>query len=159
MHIARHAVVAIDYTLTNDAGEMLDASSTDDPLSYIHGTGQIVAGLERALEGRVAGETVHVRLPPAEAYGERDARRVHTARRAQFGGDSPEVGLQVHAEGADGDEILTIVAVDGDVVTLDGNHPLAGMPLTFDVTVVGVRPATPQELQHGHAHGHGGYDH
>ena len=159
MKIVGNAVVSIDYTLTNDAGEVLDTSSADDPLSYLHGTGQIVAGLERALEGRATGETVHVRLPPAEAYGEHDAGLVHTARRAQFGGDTPEVGLQVRAEGPDGDEVLTIVAVDGDVVTLDGNHPLAGMPLTFDVTVVDVRAATPEELQHGHAHGDGGHHH
>ena len=82
-----------------------------------------------------------------------------TATRAQFGGDEPEVGLQVRSDGPEGSQVLRIVAVEKDVVTLDGNHPLAGMPLTFDVTVVGVRAATKQELKHGHAHGSHGHDH
>ncbi len=159
MQVARHTVVSIEYTLTNDAGEVLDASRAGDPLSYIHGTGQIVPGLERALEGRGVGERVHVRLEPVDAYGDHEASRLTTAALSQFGGERPEVGMQVQAEAPDGDEVLTVAAVDGDVVTLDANHPLAGVPLTFDVTVAGVRAATPQELTHGHAHGHGGHDH
>ena len=90
---------------------------------------------------------------------DRDESRVMTANRAQFGGEEPEVGLQVQAEGPGGSQVLRIVSVEGDVVTLDGNHPLAGLPLTFDVTVVGVRAATKQELKHGHAHGSHGHDH
>jgi len=145
--------------LRNDAGEVLDSSKGAEPLTYIHGIGQIIPGLEAALVGRTAGDSLQVRIPAAEAYGERDPDRVQTARRSQFGGETPEVGLQVRADGPDGPEVLTIVAVEGDVVTLDANHPLAGIPLTFDVTVAAVRAATEQELAHGHAHGSHGHDH
>lgn len=156
MQITQNAVVSIDYTLTNDAGEVLDTSRDAEPLSYIHGLGQIIAGLEGALVGRAAGDSFRVRLEPRDAYGERDATRVQTATRSQFGGAEPQVGLQVQT---DGGEVFRIVAIEKDVVTLDGNHPLAGVPLTFAVTVVGVRPATKQELAHGHAHGSGDHDH
>jgi FKBP-type peptidyl-prolyl cis-trans isomerase SlyD len=159
MQIAQDTVVSIDYTLSNDAGNVLDTSKGAEPLSYIHGKGQIIGGLETALAGRSTGDTFQIRIPAGEAYGEHDPDLVQTARRAQFGGEEPEVGMQVQADGPDGRETLTIVAVEGDVVTLDGNHPLAGVPLTFDVTVVGVRAATKQELAHGHIHGSGGHDH
>ena len=159
MQIARDTVVSIEYTLTNDVGEVLDTSRDAEPLTYIHGQGQIVPGLERALADRGPGDSFKVRIEAEDAYGERDDELVQTADRAQFGGEEPQVGFQVRAEGPDGSEILTIVAVEGDVVTLDGNHPLAGVPLTFDVTVVEVRAATKQELSHGHAHGKGGHDH
>jgi FKBP-type peptidyl-prolyl cis-trans isomerase SlyD len=159
MQIAKDTVVSIDYTLTNDAGEVLDTSRDAEPLSYIHGRGQIIPGLEGALGGRAEGDSFQVRIEAADAYGERDPARVLTADRSQFGGEEPKVGLQVSTDGPDGGEVLRIVAVDGDVVTLDANHPLAGVPLTFAVTVVGVRPASKQELAHGHTHGSGGHDH
>jgi FKBP-type peptidyl-prolyl cis-trans isomerase SlyD len=159
MHVANNMVVSIDYTLTNDAGEVLDSSKGSEPLAYIHGTGQIISGLENALAGKQQGDALKVRLEARDAYGDRDESKVMTASRAQFGGDEPEVGLQVRSDGPDGSEVLRIVSVENDVVTLDGNHPLAGVPLTFDVTVVGVRAATKQELKHGHAHGPHGHDH
>ena len=159
MQVADKTVVSIDYTLTNDAGEVLDTSKGAEPLSYIHGTGQIISGLENALAGKQQGDSLTVRLAARDAYGDRDESKVMTAARAQFGGDEPEVGLEVRSDGPDGGQVLRIVAVENDVVTLDGNHPLAGMPLTFDVTVVGVRAATKQELKHGHAHGSHGHDH
>jgi len=159
MQIGRNTVVSIDYTLTNDAGEVLDSSRDAEPLAYIHGVGQIVPGLETALTGKGVGDAFQIRLPAGEAYGDRDPELVHTATRAQFGGDDPEIGMQVSADGPDGAEVLTIVAIEGDEVTLDGNHPLAGLPLTFAITVVGVRPATKEELAHGHPHGAGGHSH
>lgn len=159
MQIAQDTVVSLDYTLTNDDGEVLDSSRGAEPLDYIHGQGQIVPGLEKALAGRSIGDAFTIRLEPGEAYGERDPELMQTAERAQFGGEDPEVGLEVQAEGPEGVQVLTIVAVEGDVVTLDGNHPLAGVPLTFEIKVVGVRAATKQELAHGHAHGSGGHDH
>ena len=159
MQVADKTVVSIDYTLRNDAGEVLDSSKGAEPLTYIHGTGQIISGLENALAGKQQGDSLKVRLEAHDAYGDRDESKVMTASRAQFGGDEPEVGLQVRSDGPDGSQVLRIVAVENDVVTLDGNHPLAGMPLTFDVTVVGVRAATKQELKHGHAHGSHGHDH
>jgi FKBP-type peptidyl-prolyl cis-trans isomerase SlyD len=159
MQIAANTVVSIDYTLTNDAGEVLDTSKGSEPLAYIHGAGQIISGLENALAGKQAGDAFKVRLEARDAYGDRDESHIMMAKRSQFGDDTPEVGLQVRADGPDGSEVLRIVSVEGDVVTLDGNHPLAGVPLTFDVTVVGVRAATKQELKHGHAHGSHGHDH
>lgn len=159
MQVADKTVVSIDYTLTNDAGEVLDSSKGAEPLTYIHGTGQIISGLENALAGKQEGDSLKVRLAARDAYGDRDESKVMTATRAQFGGDEPELGLQVRSDGPDGGQVLRIVAVENDVVTLDGNHPLAGVPLTFDVTVVGVRAATKQELKHGHAHGSHGHDH
>ena len=159
MQVAPKMVVSIEYELRNDAGEVLDSSKGAEPLTYIHGIGQIVPGLEAALFGRAAGDSFQVRIPAADAYGERDPSRMQTAQRSQFGGETPEVGLQVRADGPNGPEILTIVAVDGDVVTLDANHPLAGVALTFDVTVASIRAATKQELAHGHAHGAHGHDH
>ena len=159
MQIAQDTVVSIDYTLTNDAGEVLDSSKGAEPLDYIHGTGQIIPGLENALVGKQKGDAFKVRLEARDAYGERDESRTMTATKAQFGGEDPEVGLQVRTDGPGGGQVLRIVSVEGDVVTLDGNHPLAGVPLTFDVTVVGVRAATKQELKHGHAHGPHGHDH
>ncbi len=159
MQVARHTVVTIDYTLTNDEGEVIDSSKGAEPLSYIHGQGQIVPGLETALAARGVGDVFRVRIEASEGYGERDPDLVHGAQRSQFGGETPEVGMQVRADGPEGAQILTIVAVEGDRVTLDGNHPLAGKPLTFDVTVVAVRAATAQELEHGHAHGDHGTDH
>ncbi len=159
MQVAQDTVVSIDYRLTNDEGDVIDTSEGAEPLSYIHGRGQIIAGLEGALAGRTTGDSFQVRLDAADAYGEYQADLVQTARRAQFGGDEPEVGMQVRAEGPEGTQVLTIVSVEGDVVTLDANHPLAGVPLTFDVTIVEVRPATKQELAHGHAHGTHGDDH
>ena len=160
MQIAQDSVVSIDYTLTNDAGEVLDTSKDAEPLAYIHGRGQLVAGLENALAGRAVGDRFEVRLEARDAYGEHDPDLVQTATKAQFGGEEPQVGYQVRAETPDGrGEVLRIVKIENDVVTLDGNHPLAGVPLRFAVTVVGVRPATKQELAHGHAHGSGGHDH
>lgn len=159
MQITRHMVVSVDYTLTDDAGAVLDTSRGAEPLAYIHGIGQIVPGLERALDGHVAGDRVQVRIEPGDAYGERDERLMHRAERSQFGAEPPEVGMRVEASSSDGKHLLTIVAVDGDVVTLDGNHPLAGVPLTFDVTIVDVRAATRQEIEHGHAHGPGDAHH
>ncbi len=159
MVIGPDTVVSIDYTLTNDGGEVLDTSRDAEPLSYIHGKGQIIPGLEGALAGRAPGDTFQIRLEARDAYGERDPKLVQTAKRAQFGRDEPKVGMQVRTDGPRGGEVLTIVAVENDVVTLDGNHELAGVPLTFDVKVVSVRAATKQELAHGHAHGSGGHDH
>jgi FKBP-type peptidyl-prolyl cis-trans isomerase SlyD len=158
MEIARDTVVSIDYTLTNDDGEVLDQSESGEPLSYIHGSGQIIPGLESALVGKKAGDAFTIRVLAAEAYGEHDPELVVSAEKNQFGGGEPEVGMRVQADD-EGEEVLTVTAVDGDVVTLDGNHPLAGVPLTFEIKVVSVRAATEQELSHGHAHGSHGHDH
>jgi len=160
MQIAKHRVVSIEYTLTDDEGTVLDTSRGREPLVYLHGVGAMIPGLEAALTDKVAGDALEVRVPPAEAYGERDDGLIQQARRSQLQGvPEVEVGMQFQASGPEGRQIVTVIAVDGDQVTLDANHPLAGVPLNFAVEVVSVRAATAQELQHGHIHGPHGHDH
>jgi FKBP-type peptidyl-prolyl cis-trans isomerase SlyD len=160
MQVAPQTVVTIAYTVTDEDGEVLDAAGADDPLAYLHGSGSIVPGLEAALDGKSEGDAIHVTLEPDDAYGMHDPDLVAVASRAQF--DEPEaleVGMQFEAEGDDGPEVVTVVSIEGDDVTLDANHPLAGFTLTFDVQVIGVRAATAEELEHGHPHGEGGHEH
>ncbi|WP_286784605.1 MULTISPECIES: peptidylprolyl isomerase [Pseudomonas] len=161
MLIAANKAVSIDYTLTNDAGEVIDSSAGGAPLAYLQGAGNIIVGLEKALEGKKIGDQVKVAIEPEDAYGEYSAELVTTLSRAMFEGvDELEVGMQFHASGPDGGmQIVTIRDLDGDDVTVDGNHPLAGQRLNFDVTVVDVRDASAEEIAHGHIHGEGGHHH
>jgi FKBP-type peptidyl-prolyl cis-trans isomerase SlyD len=160
MQIANNAAVTFHYTLTNDAGETLDSSRGNEPLAYLHGMGQIVPGLENAMTGLKAGDQRKVTVPPAEGYGERVEDMVQKAPISMFDGHmEPAVGLQFQADSTMGPVLVTVIAIDGDTVTLDGNHALAGQTLHFDVEVVGVRAATKEELEHGHVHGEGGHHH
>lgn len=158
--VASQKVVSIDYTLKNNNGEVLDTSNGREPLSYLHGSGNIIPGLEKALEGKQAGEQLAVTIEPAEAYGERDERMVQQIPKEQFA-EIPElaVGQQVRGQTPEGTHVLTVVDIADDAVTVDANHQLAGETLNFDVKVVEVRDATEEELQHGHAHGAGGHQH
>ncbi|SEL01411.1 FKBP-type peptidyl-prolyl cis-trans isomerase SlyD [Atopomonas hussainii] len=157
MQIAANSAVSIHYTLTNDAGEVLDSSQGGSPLVYLHGASNIISGLENALVGKQAGDSLKVSIEPADAYGEKDASLIAELSRNMFEGvDELAVGMQFHASGPDGGlQIVTIVGLDGDKVTVDGNHPLAGQRLHFDVQVAEVREATADELAHGHIHGEG----
>jgi FKBP-type peptidyl-prolyl cis-trans isomerase SlyD len=139
MQVSEKKVVAIDYTLKDDQGQVLDSSEGRDPLLYLHGASNIIPGLEAALAGKTQGDALSVRIAPEEAYGTRDDEKVQTVPRAMFG------------EAA--------VEVDDETVTVDGNHPLAGAHLNFDVEVVEVRDATDEEIAHGHVHGPGGHHH
>ncbi|WP_372874513.1 peptidylprolyl isomerase [Pseudomonas sp.] len=161
MLIAPHKAVSIDYTLTNDAGEVIDSSAGGAPLVYLQGAGNIIAGLEKALLGKQAGDELDVSVEPEEAYGEYSAELVATLNRSMFEGvDELEVGMQFHASGPDGSmQIVTIRDLDGDDVIVDGNHPLAGQRLNFKVKVVEVRDASDEEVAHGHVHGEGGHQH
>jgi FKBP-type peptidyl-prolyl cis-trans isomerase SlyD len=160
MQIATHTVATIDYTLTTDEGEVVDTSQGSEPLAYVHGVGGLVPGLEAALAGKRAGEMLRVRVEPAEGYGERDESLVARVPRTQLpGGAKLEVGMQFQARGPDGTQVVTLVKLDEQAAWLDANHPLAGMALNFAVTVVAVRAATPEELEHGHVHGAGGHHH
>lgn len=161
MHITKHAVATIAYTLKDDDGEVLDTSSGREPLAYVHGVGSLVPGLESELEGKTAGDSLEVRIPPEEGYGVRQENLVQDVPRDRLpASPDPEVGMQLRATGDGGEEfVLTIVAIEGDTVRLDGNHPLAGVPLNFAVEVVSVREATAEELAHGHVHGPGGHAH
>ena len=160
MHIEKNRVVTLNYTLRDDQGSVIDSSSGRGPLSYLHGKGNIVPGLEQALAGKAAGDKLDVTVAPAQGYGLRDERLVQIVPRHKFGevaGLSP--GMQVRATGAQGPRLVTVVRVDRDFVTVDGNHPLAGRTLHFSVEVAEVRKATHEEVSHGHVHGPGGHRH
>jgi len=161
MIVAQDKVVLIHYTLTNDTGAVIDSSSGGDPLAYIHGQGNIIPGLEKALEGKRQGAKVSVKVDPAEGYGVRDDALVQSVPRRSFGGIAKiEPGMQFHAQTSQGHtRVVTVTAVKGDMVTVDGNHPLAGEHLNFDVEIAEVRDATAEEREHGHVHGPGGHHH
>ncbi len=160
MEIAADRVVTIHYTLKNDAGTVLDSSAGGEPLAYIQGHGNLVAGLEKALEGKSDGVTLAVIVPPAEGYGTRDEALVQRVpKRALQGAGEIRKGLQFQARTENGMRVFTVTAIAGDMVTLDGNHPLADQTLHFDIEIIGVREATAEELEHGHVHGAGGHHH
>ena len=161
MTIAANKAVSIEYTLTNDDGDVIDSSAGGAPLVYLQGAGNIIPGLEKALEGKAVGEELTVTVEPEDAYGEYSAELVSTLSASMFEGvDQLEVGMQFHASAPDGQmQIVTIRDLDGDDVTVDGNHPLAGQRLNFKVKVVAVRDASEEEVAHGHVHGEGGHQH
>ncbi len=160
MNISENCVASIHYTLTNGEGKVIDTSEGQEPLAYLHGAGNIIPGLERALLGKAVGDKFNVSIPAAEAYGVRDDSMVQELPSNMFSGiDKIEVGMEFHAETEHGLQVVTVTKVDGDNVTIDGNHPLAGVDLTFDVEVAEIRAASAEELEHGHAHGAGGHHH
>ena len=156
MQVADMTVVTIDYTLTDEAGDELDSSRGGEPLTYLQGAGNIIPGLERALAGRAAGDELMVTIPPQDAYGLPDRDLVQSLPRGNFPPGDIAVGSQFRAEGPDGVQVVTVVAIDAGSVTIDANHPLAGVTLKFAVTVRDVRASTAEERRHGHVHGPGG---
>lgn len=161
MRITRGMVVSIDYTLTDDDGEQIDSSEGGEPLRYLHGEGQIVEGLERELEGKKVGDEFSVTVPPELGYGEESGEApIRVPRSALPPFPEPEIGMDLYAESPDGDEqTFWIVDVADDHVLVSPDHPLAGLTLHFDVKVRDVRPATEEELRHGHVHGPNAHDH
>ena len=160
MHITDQKVVLIDYTLRDEKGAILDSSDGRQPLAYIHGTGNIIPGLEAHLNGKAVGDTLNVIIPPADGYGEYDKTQIMQVPRSRFEGvDELTIGMQFTASTPEGHQVVTITKIENDTVTIDGNHPLAGMTLNFDVKVVEVRDATADEISHGHVHGAGGHHH
>lgn len=160
MQIAQNSVVAFHYTLTNDAGEVLDSSEGREPLTYLHGAGNIIPGLEKELEGRQSGDKLQVAVNPEEGYGETQPALVQEVPRDAFQGvENVEPGMQFQAQTQGGPLMVTVTKVEGDTVTVDGNHPLAGQKLNFDVEIAEVREATSEEVEHGHVHGEGGHQH
>jgi len=161
MLIGSEKVVLIHYTLTDESGQVLDSSSGRDPLAYLHGKGNIIPGLEKALEGKQAGDKLNVAVQPAEGYGERDERLVQDVPREAFENvDEVNPGMQFQAQNEQGQaRIVTVTKVADDLITIDANHPLAGANLNFDVEVTEVREPTAEELEHGHVHGPGGHNH
>ncbi len=155
MQITDHKVVSFHYTLTNDAGEVVDTTSGGEALPYLHGEQEIVAGLEKALEGKSVGDKLNITLDAADAYGDMDSSLIEVVSAELFEGvEKLEAGMEFETELDNGDdEFVRIVSIDGDNVTIDGNHPLAGQKLTFDVEITDIRDATEEELKHGHVHG------
>lgn len=160
MIIADQTVVLFNFILKNADGEEIDNSAGDDPVAYLHGAGAIVPGLEAAFEGKSAGDKFQVTVPPAEGFGEHDETLPEVVPREEFEESAElEVGMQFRVPTDDGESIVTVMEIGDDTVSLDGNHELAGVVLDFDVTIVEVREATAEEIEHGHAHGVGGHDH
>lgn len=160
MEIAADRVVLIHYTLKDDDGAVIDSSAGAEPLAYIQGHGNLVVGLEQALEGKQDGDTLAVSVAPADGYGVRDTALIQRVpKRSMQGRGEIKKGMQFQAQTDAGVRLFTVTAVVGDMVTLDGNHPLADKTLHFDVQVVSVREATTEELEHGHVHGAGGHHH
>ncbi len=160
MRITKNTVVAIDYTLANDDGQVLDSSEGRGPLSYLHGGGSIILGLEQALDGKQSGDQFEVAIASQDAYGDRNEALQGAIPRDQF--DQPEdlePGMQFQVDTETGPMVITVVEITEDAVTVDGNHPLAGMNLNFSVTVREVREATKEEIAHGHPHGDDGHAH
>lgn len=155
MQITDNTAVSIHYTLTNSVGETLDSSVGSEPLVYLHGAGNIIPGLEDALTGKTPGDKFNVTIEPEQAYGEKHAEMIQVVSKSLFGDMPVEVGMQFQAEVNQGPGIITVVHVEGDEVTIDGNHPLAGEALTFAVEIMDVREASSEELAHGHIHGPG----
>lgn len=154
MLIADKSVVSMHYKLTDENGKVLDSSEGSKPLTYLHGAGHIVPGLEKALAGKSEGDSLKVRVEPKDGYGEVMPDGIKTIERAAFEGvDSVEVGMAFEAKSPDGaSHHIVVTKVDGNAVTVDMNHPLAGVVLNFDIQIVGVREATKEELDHGHSH-------
>jgi FKBP-type peptidyl-prolyl cis-trans isomerase SlyD len=160
MQIANNTVVAFHYTLTDDNGQVLDSSQGREPLVYLQGVGQIVPGLEKAMDGRKVGDQFKVDVAPEEGYGVHHAELVQEVPREAFQGvEDIQPGMQFQGRGPQGVINVTVTKVDSDKVHIDGNHPLAGQTLHFDVEVTDVRSASEEELAHGHVHGEGGHHH
>lgn len=148
------------YELKNNDGQVLDSSNGREPLAYIHGMGNIIPGLEKELLNKTKGDKISAVIAPAEAYGLKDDDKIFKVEKKQFQGEGEiQVGMQIQAEADGRMEVGTVENIEGDEVTLNFNHPLAGETLHFDVEVVDVREATAEELSHGHVHGVGGHQH
>ena len=156
--ITKDMVVSINYTLKDDAGTTLDQSA-EDPLAYLHGHNNIIPGLESALDSLKKGDTKKVSVAPEQGYGVYNEQLKFSMPKEQLGGEDPQLGMMVQMTSPEGSALATIVGVDEKQVHLDANHPLAGKTLHFDVEIADIRPATAEELQHGHPHGVGGHHH
>ncbi len=160
MQIAENRVITLNYILKDDEGNIID-SAEDGSFAYLHGAANIIPGLEHALQGKSAGDELSVAIKPEQGYGERNEDMTQVVPRNMFDTDEEiKVGMQFHAESPDGQPLsVTVVNVSDSEVTIDGNHPLAGVNLNFDVKILEIREATEEELEHGHAHGAGGHPH
>ena len=156
MQIAKHTVASIHYTLADNDGNILDTSDGRDPLNYIHGIGNLIPGMEEGLEGKSKGDKVNLKVAPEKGYGVKDDKAIQKVPRDAFGDQNIEVGKQFQTNRG---EVVTVTHVGLDIITVDANHPLAGIQLNFDVEILEVRVATEDEIAHGHIHGPGVHHH
>lgn len=153
MEIKDKKVAVIDYTVKTADGQLIESSEGHEPLAFLCGYQNVIPGLEKALIGKSAGEKLQIEIAPEDAYGERNEEMVKEVPAQAFQGvDNIEAGMQFHAESPNGDQLVTVTKVENGMVTVDGNHPLAGIVLVFDVDVKQVRDATEEELTRGHLH-------
>ncbi len=156
MQIAKHKVASIHYTLTTNDGKVLDSSAGHEPLHYIQGIGNLIPGMEEGLEGKRQGDKVNLKVSPEKGYGVKSDELVQKVPRSAFGGQKIEKGMQFQT---DHGSMVTVTNIGLSEITVDGNHPLAGVELNFAVEVLSIREATEEELAHGHVHGPGGHHH
>ncbi|HEY3429856.1 MAG TPA: peptidylprolyl isomerase [Cyclobacteriaceae bacterium] len=156
MLIGKEKVVSIHYTLKDNTGKVLDSSVGHQPLLYIQGIGNLIPGMEEGLEGKQKGDKLEIKVSPEKGYGVRNDKMIQKVPRSAFGDQDVKVGMQFQAGQG---QVVTITQIGLDGVTVDGNHPLAGVELNFSVEVLDIRNATADELAHGHVHGPGGHHH
>lgn len=160
MSITKNSVVSIHYSLKNDKGAVIDSSIGKDPLYYLHGAGNLIAGMEENLEGKSKGDQFEVVIPPEKGYGVKKPELTQVVSKSVFGEQEDiRIGMQFQAQHGDQSYIVTVKDINGDDVTIDGNHELAGENLHFSVEVMSIRDASKEELSHGHVHGPGGHHH
>ena len=156
MQISKHKVAVIHYTLTDNEGKVLDSSAGREPLFYIQGIGNLIQGMEEGLEGKKQGDKVNLKVSPEKGYGVKSDELVQKVPRSAFGDQKIEKGMQFQTNQG---SVVTVTNVGLSEITVDGNHPLAGVELNFAVEVISIREATEEELAHGHVHGPGGHHH
>jgi FKBP-type peptidyl-prolyl cis-trans isomerase SlyD len=159
MQIADNSVVSFEYTLKDDAGTVLDTSDGREPLTYLHGQGNIIPGLEKALAGKAAGDSLELTVGPEEGYGRRDEKMIRNIPVRKLSDKNPVAGRRYRAQLEEGVAIVVVTSVKGDYAVVDANHPLADKTLHFSIKITEVRAATEEEIQHGHVHGAGGHHH
>ncbi len=160
MKIAKHNVVVMHYAVSDGDGTLIDSSYEDKPMTIIQGTGYLIPGLDDALIGHQVGDKFEVAVPCDKAYGERHDDYVQTVPKAALSGvEDLALGTQLRATTDDGEQTVIVIDVQENEITVDGNHPLAGLDLSFDVEIIEVRKATAEELEHGHVHAEGGCSH
>lgn len=152
-------VISFHFILTNDSGDTLASSKDSNPLTYMEGVGQVLPGLEDGIRDLKVGDKKKISLPSKDAFGKRDEKRVVRIPIDQLPKKDVQVGDRFHADDDDMPAPMTVVEIDDSHAILDGNHPLAGMDLTFDIEVTEIREPTAEEIEHGHAHGPGGHHH
>jgi FKBP-type peptidyl-prolyl cis-trans isomerase SlyD len=156
MQITKGTVAAIHYTLRDNQGTIIDSSEGRDPLQYLHGAQNLIIGMEEGLEGKVKGDKFELKIAPAKGYGDKDPELVQKVPRSAFGGQEVKKGMQFSTNQGG---VVTVTEVGLEQITVDANHPLAGVELNFAVEVMSVREATADEMAHGHVHGPGGHHH